>query len=56
MKKYIKPEIRTHQIYDQILASSKPKWNDVSSYGFGDKDDYDRNGDDNWDHDWSWDD
>ena len=30
-------------------------YNNTLSVGFGDKDDDDREGDDNWDDDWSWD-
>ena len=48
---YIKPKIKVFKIQPlHIMAGS---YNKVGPYGFGDKDDEDRQGDDNWDKDWS---
>ena len=54
VKQYNSPDIKIYEVYINILEGSK--WNNVGSFGFGDKDDDDREGDDNWDEDWSWDD
>ena len=37
-----------------LLKSSTSQLNDVGNFGFGDDEDDDRTGDDNWDDDWSW--
>lgn len=53
MKKlYIKPKYTIIKI-DQCGLLQSSKYNDVGNFGFGDDDDDDREGDDNWDHDWS---
>lgn len=53
-KNYIKPELQIYQCKRVDLLVSSTKWNDVGNFGPGDKDDDDREGDDNWDEDWSW--
>lgn len=55
-KQYIKTEIKIIDLEENLLQSSHKHYNDVGNFGFGDKDDDDREGDDNWDDDWSWDD
>jgi hypothetical protein len=50
-----KPEIKIFKFNSSLLTSSH-KWNDVGNFGPGDRDDDDREGDDNWDKDWNWDD
>ena len=54
-KNYEKPImiLSSYQLSYSILDGS-PKWNDVGNFGPGDKEDDDREGDDNWDDDWSW--
>lgn len=56
MKTYIKPEIKiiNTNFNQEILCGSKTKWNDVSSFGPGDKNDKDKTGDDDWDTNWGW--
>lgn len=55
MKKvlYIKPTTEIYHIYDKDEDICKYNSN-VGNFGPGDKDDDDREGDDNWDDDWSW--
>lgn len=54
MKKiYIKPTIKVEFVEQDDLCLTS-KYNDVGNFGFGDKDDDDRAGDDNWDDNWGW--
>ena len=59
---YIKPNIKNLIIDNENLLSesmefrsNKKNYNNVGNYGPGDKVDDDRQNDDNWDKDWSWD-
>ena len=50
-KNYVKPSIKL------FYGSNKDfcvYYSNIGNFGPGDKDDYDREGDDNWDEDWSW--
>lgn len=53
MRKYNKPFIATINV-QSALPIATSRWNDVGNFGFGDDEDDDREGDDNWDKDWSW--
>ena len=53
-KQYIIPDFEIIEVQlNNILTTSH--YNDVGNFGPGDNEDDDREGDDNWDHDWSWD-
>ena len=54
-EEYITPGIKTFSV-EEVLQATSSRYNDVGNFGFGDEDDDDREGDDNWDKDWSWDD
>ena len=52
---YVKPESEIIGLnIDYEFCAGSTKWNEVGNFGPGDKDDDDREGDDNWDDDWSW--
>lgn len=52
-KQYIQPICEILNAEMNLLTSSKSnEWNDVGNFGFGDDEDDDREGDDNWDHHW----
>lgn len=54
-KQYAMPKLEVLTMCKMtLLATSKPHWNDVGNFGFGDNEDDDREGDDNWDKDWNW--
>jgi hypothetical protein len=52
MRKYIKPSIQVVKVSIELMRYNS----NVGNFGPGDKDDDDRQGDDNWGKDWSWDD
>jgi hypothetical protein len=52
MRKYIKPSIQVVKVSIELMRFNS----NVGNFGPGDKDDDDRQGDDNWSKDWSWDD
>lgn len=53
-KQYIQPQIEVITMSKETILSSTTQWNDVGNFGFGDDEDDDREGDDNWEHNWNW--
>ncbi len=52
VKRYIKLKLEIIKVSNNILLAQS--WNKVGNFGPGDEEDDDREGDDNWDKDWTW--